>query len=561
MRKKSLIPFVALLLIASTTGAQVKETKQDLPKEAAKGKFHSAKVNKETGNIEVMYHLKGDKKEDVREYQKYIFDRDINYLKEEDVQVGKEEDKPDKVKEVVIAQLGNGKNFSLESLKLRLTVGKYIYKWDADKGTYTRHVEEGEEIALKNIDGENYTGYAAYSNPETGDLYMLGMSTKDGERRKVSLLHVKKADLSMEEIPIDFSSPQGLVYSALVGNGDEEEEERNLAHADMIFVFAPKKADPMPDQKKYTYIRIDNTGKVKERFEIDAPSANMVITSHLKTKDGALYLTAGYNTDAEESFEKRFGEVIYLTNPAYAVEESERGAPNSRMYTYQRDLEKRKMDVFSIIKINNGKVEWISKNPIDELGNKLQVPPGQKRGYVYDGRFLNISLFDELPNGDFLISGQINSRAKVNGTEWKTYEDLMCFQVDRQGVIKTQYSIVPTTLKSDVNTLYPIRQNLVISKDGKSAYLQLLENETVEHENYAAKMGKEGGKITYRSNYYPSVLKFDIASSKITDYTVIGDHNYKLRSHPYIWLENERAMVYVGSDGRSTIWLGRYQMN
>jgi len=559
MKKQALISFAPLLLLSAMTyGQQVKETKQDLPKEASKGKFHSAKINKETGNIEVTYHLKGDKNEDVREYQKYIFDRDINFVKEEDVQVEKEEAKPDKVKEVIVAQLGNGRAFSLESLKLHLTVGKYIYTWDADRGTYRRTVEEGDEITLKNEDEKYYTGYAAYSNHSTGDLFMLGMSEKDGERRKVSLLHVKKADLSMEEIPIDFSSPQGLVYSGLIGNGDEEDAENNLANADMIFVFAPKKADPMPDQKKYTYIRMDNTGKVKERFEIDAPSANMTISSHYRAKDGAVYFTAGYNSDADESFEKRYGEVIYLVNPAYPASA---GEPNKRMEAYHRDLEKRKMDVFSVIKINNGKVEWISKNPIDDFENKLQVPPGQKRGYAYDGRFLDVEVFEELPNGDFILTGQINSRTKVNGTEWKTYEDLMCFQLDKQGILKTQYSIVPATLKSDVNTLYPIKERVIIGQDGNTAYLQLLENETVEHENYAAKMGQDGGVVTYRSNYYPSVLKFDIGAGKITDYTEIGDHNNKLRSHPCIWLDKEKAMVYVGSDGRSTIWLGRYQMN
>lgn len=311
MNTNILAPIAVMLLAAATARAQqVKETKQDLPKEAAKGKFHSARISKETGNLEVMYHLKGDKKEDVREYQKYIFDRDINYLKEEDVEIPKEEAKPDKEKNVVIAQLGNGKSFSLESHKLHLTTGKYVYKWDADKGRYRRSVEEGADIVLKNEDENDYAGYAAYSNHATGDLYMLGMSIKDEQRRKVSLLHVKKADLSTEEMPIDFTSPQGLVYSGLIGNGDDDDAEGNLQNADMIFVFAPKKADPMPDQKKYTYIRIDNAGKVKERFEIDAPSPNMVITSHMRAKDGAVYFTAGYNSDAGESFEKRYGEEI-----------------------------------------------------------------------------------------------------------------------------------------------------------------------------------------------------------------------------------------------------------
>ena len=556
---KRISVFMCCIAVCGAIQAQqVKQTTQDLPKEAAKGKFHSAKLNKETGNIEVMYHLKGDKNEDVREYQKYIFDKDINYLKEEDVEIPKEEAKPDKVKEVIVAQLGNGRALSLESLKLHLTVGKYIYRWDADKGIYKRSVEEGDDIVLKNEDEKYFTGYAAYTNHTTGDLFMLGMSEKDGERRKVSLLHVKKADLSMEEMPIEFASPQGLVYSGLIGNGEDEDAENNLANADMIFIFAPKKADPMPDQKKYTYIRIDNTGKVKERFEIDAPSPNMTISSHFRAKDGAVYFTAGYNSDMDVSFEKRYGEVIYLVNPAYPVSA---GEPNKRMETYHRDLEKRKMDVFSVIKINNGKVEWVSKNPIDDFEKKLQVPPGQKKGYAYDGRFLDVEVFEQLPNGDFIITGQINSRTKVNGTEWKTYEDLMCFQLDNQGMLKTQYSIVPATLKSDVNTLYPIKEKLIIGQDGNTAYLQLLENETVERENYAAKMGEAGGKITYRSNYYPSVLKFDIAAGKITDYAEIGEHNYKLRSHPCIWMEKEKAMIYVGSDGRSAIWLGRYQMN
>lgn len=543
----------ALLLTSGITTlaqqAQVKETKQDLPKEVAKGKFHGAELNGESGNIELTYHLKGDKNEDVREYKKYVFDRNINFVKDESIQEAKEEAKPDKVHDIVMAQLGNGKMMSMESLKLHLSTGKLIYKWDADKGIYKYHYEEGEEVNLKNDDAKYYTGYAAYTNNTTGDLFMLGMSEKNHERRKVSLLHVKRSDMSMEETPIEFNSAQGLVYSGLVSNGTDNED--NLESADMIFIFAPKKADPMPDQKKYTYIRFDNNGKVKERFEIDAPSANMTISSHMKTKDGAVYFTAAYNSDADESFEKLYGEVIYLVNPSYP---SASGEPNKRMEAYHRDLEKRKVDVFSIIKINNGKVEWISKNQISELENKIQVPPGQKKGYAYDGRFLDIEIFEQLPNGDFLITGQINSRTKLSGTEWRAYEDLMCFQVDKQGVIKTQYSIVPASLKSDKNTIFPVKQKLIISADGSTAYLQLLENESNEY--------KSGGSVYFNSEYYPAVLKFDIANSKITEYSEIGGHNYTLRSlSPYLWLEKEKAMIYIGSDGRSTIWLGRYQMN
>jgi hypothetical protein len=437
----------------------------------------------------------------------------------------------------------------MESLKLHLSSGKLIYKWDADKGIYRYHYEEGDEVNLKNEDEKYYTGYAAYTNNITGDLFMLGMSEKKGERRKVSLLHVKKSDMSMEELPIDFKSPQGLVYSGLVSNGGEGDE--SLEQSDMIFVFAPKKADPMPDQKKYTFIRFDNNGKVKERFEIDAPSANMTISSHMKAKDGALYFTASYNSDDDESFEKLYGEVIYLVNPSYSVSS---GEPNRRMETYHKDLERKKADVFSIVKISNGKVDWISKNPVDELEKKLQVPPGQKKGYAYDGRFLNIEIFEQLPNGDFLITGQINSRTKLNKIEWKAYEDMMCFQVDKNGIIKTQYSIVPACLKSDKNTVFPIKQRLIMGQDGNTAYLQLLENESSEY--------KSGGEVNYYAEYYPAVLKFDIASNRITEYTEIGEHNYTLRSlAPYIWLDKEKAMVYVGSDGRSTIWLGRYQMN
>lgn len=224
------------------------------------------------------------------------------------------------------------------------------------------------------------------------------------------------------------------------------------------------------------------------------------------------------------------------------------------METYHKDLEKRKVDIFSIIKISNGKVDWISKNPVDELEKKLQLPPAQKKGYAYDGRFLNIELFQQLPNGDFLITGQINSRTKLNKIEWRAYEDMMCFQVDKNGIIKTQYSIVPASLKSDKNTVFPIKQRLILGQDGNTAYLQLMENESVEY--------KSGGNVSYYAEYYPAVLKFDISSNKITEYTEIGDHNYTLRSiSPYIWLDKEKAMVYVGSDGRSAIWLGRYQMN
>jgi septation ring formation regulator EzrA len=94
MKKSILIQLSALLFMAAAANAQqVKETKQDLPKNAAKGKFRSAELNQQTGNIEVMYHLKGDKKEDVREYKKYVFDKNITFLKDEDIHESKDEDR------------------------------------------------------------------------------------------------------------------------------------------------------------------------------------------------------------------------------------------------------------------------------------------------------------------------------------------------------------------------------------------------------------------------------------------------------------------------------------
>ncbi|HTO14770.1 MAG TPA: hypothetical protein VLZ83_03325 [Edaphocola sp.] len=551
-----------LFLMQTLSFAQkVTEQTQDLPKAAAKGYFYGAELNSESGNIEVTYQLKGKKKDELINYQTFIFDQDAKFLSNNENKPSVPNGKEDYTREVITAQLGNGRGMSVMSLKLFVNKSTLTYKWNKRKQKYYYSVTSQEQVKLKNDDEKTYTGYAAYSNYQNGEMMLLGMSLNDGKRRQISILNIKP-DLSVKDIPLDVKDGmQSLAFADLISKDHTKQNVDDLDDADMVFVFSPKYDKKVKvDFNKYTYMRIDNTGKVKERIDLDLPSPNLVINGIHQDNKGAVYLVGSYSSKDDEPFEKRYGECVYINNPVM-----ESGAPNVRMENYEKKLIKENKDVFATIKIENGAVVSIVSNDIKSLKSLAKSPSGQKKAKPYDGGMFLIQNFDGLPNGGFLITGQKIAYTKPKGTKYamRAYKDLVCIQLDNTGKVVAQYCISPQTIKSKENTIFPILQKLNIAQDGQTAYLQLLENKSSKQKDNGGFMGGVAGNsaaISYSSNYYPSVVKLNIANQTISDYTLLGKRKFEVwNSCPYLWDSKNNALIYVGSDG-DKLWIGKYEM-
>ena len=60
--------------------------------------------------------------------------------------------------------------------------------------------------------------------------------------------------------------------------------------------------------------------------------------------------------------------------------------------------EKVKMDFFSVMKVNSGKMDWIKNNSIKEMEKLIQTPPKQKKAPAYTGNRFKVQNFVAMNN-------------------------------------------------------------------------------------------------------------------------------------------------------------------
>ncbi len=551
---------VAFATFNTFSQTQVVEKVQPLSKNASKGYFYDAVQNLETGGIEVSYKFKNKSKDEQGTFETYYFDKDLNFSKQEETAVIKSDDapKPDYTKSFIYARVGGCSSFDILSTTLKLSKQTFEYKWNADKKKFTRKRTEDVEIKPKNDDKRTFSGYDAFN---AGDYSMVLVSSEtkgeDKKMRKDFILLKVSTDLSIKEIPLPLEASQ-LVYSTVMENNSTDAEADNadncdLCNSDMVFVFAPtfdKKSNT--DYKKYTYLRVDKNGVVKENVKIDAPSANLIITGVAQSKDGSTYLFGSYNK-GEKTFDQLYKEYSPLANPCYT------NGANYRMDTYERSTEKMEMDFVSLIKINNGKTEWIKNTPVADLAKVVKTPAGQKKASAYTGKRLKIQYFNVLPNNDIFISGQLVGSEMMDKVYWKTYKDVICMQVTSTGEIVAQYGVKPESVDDKQNIIFSIPQTFYPNADGSVLYWNLLETNVFK--GYADFWDAYNGSATFYRNYHPSMIKINTATKEIMDYQEIGKRKYLLnQKHPFIYNQKDGTIIYIGSDKKSNLWLAKYTM-
>ena len=560
MKIFTLITTALLLTLTSFSQEPVVEKLQPLSKNASKGYFYDAIQNPETGGIEVSYKFKGKAKDDKGTFETYYFDKDLNFSKQEESTVIKSDaDKADYTKDFIYARVGGCSSFDVLGTTLHLSKRTYNYKWNSDKKKFTRKRTADVEIKPKNDDKRSFSGYAAF-NGENGMMILVSSETKgeDKKMKKDFILLQVGMDLNIKEIPLPLEASQ-LVYSSTLQNTSTEDEDAaesdncELCNSDMVFIFAPtfdKKSNT--DYKKYTYLRVDKNGVVKENIRFDAPSPNLIITGLGQSKDGATYMFGSYTKD-DKTFDQMYKEYSPLANPCYTA-----GA-NNRMEGYENKTEKVEMDFMSVLKFKDGKNEWIKNTSIDDLAKLVKTPAGQKKASVYKGKRLKIQYFNVLSNGDIFISGQLLSSEVIDKIYSKTYKDVICLQFTNKGELAAQYGVKPESIDDKKNVLYQIPQVFYPGTDGTVLYWNLLETNVFK--GYADFYDAYVGEATFYKNYHPSMIKINTATKEIMDYQEIGKRKYLLNQHrPFIYNEKNGTIIYIGSDKKSNLWLAKYTM-
>lgn len=553
--------FAVALLVATTSFSQtVIENTQDLSKNSINGYFYDATQNSENGNIEVIYKFKKSKKDADPTYETYSFDKNLKFIKVEETKPNTTTDKSPYSKTFVYATVGGCSSFDILSMKLFLTKQSYNYEWNADKKRFIGKRTENIQITPQNDAKRAYSGYAAFREYETGKMMVLTSSETKGADKRIKkdfiLLEVK-TDLSTREIELPLG-PSQLVYCDIARKeisetNDDDNDNVTLDNGDMIFVFAPtfNKASNL-DYKKYNYLRIDKEGNVKENISFDAPSANLIITSLVQAKDGSVYLSGSYSND-KKPFDLLYKEYSPLENPCFP------DAANYRMSTYETKTEKVPMSYFSILKVKDGKMEWIKNTSIEDIAKSVKTPPKQKKATSYTGKRFYIEYFNVSDNGDLFLSGQLLGRVKIGENSVKAYKQVICLQIGSTGEVKAQYGIQSPTILEKLNTLFPIYQEF-ISADNSTLYWNLMEVKTTE--GYEGFFDAYYGRSTFYPNYYPSMVKINTTTNQIVDYQIIGNRKYLLnKTVPFIYNKDEKTIIYIGSDKKKKLWLAKYTMN
>ena len=560
MKTKKLI-FLLLLLITTASFSQtVVEKTHELSKDAAKGYFYDAIQNPETGNIEITYKFKKGSKDADATYETYSFDKNLTFIKNEETKTTVK-DKSPYTKTYVNATVGGCSSFSILGMTLNLTKETWNYTWNGDKKRFDGKRTENIVINPENAEKRAYSGYAAYRETATGKMMVLTSSETKGADKKIKkdfiLLEVK-TDLTTKEIELPLQ-PAQLVYCDIAKNdnsmsSDEDSDVATLDNGDMIYIFAPtfNKAATI-DYKKYTYLRIDKNGAIKENFKIDAPSPNLIITGFEQAKDGSIYLCGSYSKE-DKPFDLLFKEYSTIINPCF------KDGPNYRMSLYENKTESVPMNYFTMLKIKDAKVEWIKSTSIEDLAKLIKTPEKQKGASAYSGKRFRIEYFNVNGNGDIFISGQLLGRVKIGDGLVNAFKDVICFQISSTGDVKAQYGIKTESIEEKLNTLFPIAQDFFSFDNGATIYWNLLEVKTLK--GYAGFSDAYNGTPTFYANYNPSMVKINTATNKIEDYKVIGDRKFLLnKTVPYIYNKAEKSIIYIGSDKDKTLWLAKYTIN
>lgn len=528
--------FAVGLTLPALHAQQVTEVQQELSKKARKGFVDEIKVD-ETGQVNVIYKIPGDKKKDDNYFEQYSFSSAGTFTGSQIVTVPKKE-LPDKTVVYFYSEVGGCNSFDVLSMKLKLVRKEILREWsDASQRYEYKKTISSETVKPKNDNGKNYTGLASFTGYTDDGQESFNLVKVKGEKKEPDAYYVLMLNKNLEirEIPIQLNGPHTLVFAAQFDDNN-----------DIVTVFAPGKG--AADLTQYTYIHFAENGSVKNKIEFKSPAAAMLITSAFMRNGSVIF--CGNSIEGKKSFSEVFEEYAPINNPCYT------GAANYQDFQWMKSSEK-EMDFFHFLRFTGDKLDFSTSASVKSFKEKFKTSATDKGADPYQGKKLYIDQFYVTPEGEYIVAGQLTGMVHVgNGNMAKYFGDVVCFHFNTKGELRAQYGLkkMNNDKKSEV---FAMPQKFILSQDGSKLYWQVMEVKGTT--GYASFMDAYNGSKSFYANYFPRLVTIDLKAANVSESKVLGNEKFFVRGRGRgIWDEKTRTMTYVGHDeDYEKVWVAK----
>lgn len=532
------LPFI-LCALPLYSIAQSKEASQELSKSAKKGMLVGANLA-DDGNIRLTYKMKVDKKSDQVAYEDYLFDAGLAFKGMQPTKESKATNADQKVT-TLAAFVGGTNSFSVMSMNLSLQQEVWERIWDYDRQAYKWGKRLSKETVKPKNSESKYKGFAEFANDDEGSQTIIASYDQDKDDNDQFVVLYITNDLSLKETKIPVSGSYSLVYCGSRASGN------------IFMLFAPNKG--MPDTKKYIYTEFTRKAELVGKSEFNAPSPNTIIMDHREV-NGDLFMSGG-STKSNDAYNQEFASYAPISNPGYST------SANKQMDKYEKKLYGTEFTNLHLLKFTNGQLVFASSTPVKSFKEKVVTPPAQRKKSVYEGKKFVIQNLAVAPNGDYLLTGQLEDKKIINGGKDISYRyyDFVCLHFDKEGTLKAQYAVEKMNDDSK-SEMFQSQQNFFFSADGNTAYWEILEVKGTK--GYSSFLDAFNGNTTITANYFPRVAKINLAAASISDFTILGEKGKFLmyRNHSFLTDEKNKTRYYLGhDDDYEKLWIGKYQFD
>ncbi len=468
--------------------------------------------------------------------------------------------------------------------KLVLRKTLYINQWNWWKGGYetTKKLldkEKPKEIGGDGDDKKRKLFYTAHKDiADKGELLVCAlinkgiMSMAKEADREYLLMHIDKDLNVVKKTPIKFDHPQSLLISKELEDTDE-----------WLLVFAPYSAQGMgkladENSNNLTYIRIDEAGNVKERFNFNSKCNEWAIFDAYTIGNDVYFYGAGNINKPEKNYTKPPFCVTFDAMPAA-------GDAETRLTT----LESMKFGYLQVVKISGGKAEFVSAVSIDDINAKGIKPASQKKLREFDGKKFILNGVNITSNGDVFISGQDFKIDNMGDVKGRVYKDLLMFHFDKAGEFKRYYGVENTAKPAGLlggaggAKSFPSEFSVYESPNGKELFWNVFLVQDVDVDcSSETSVGLTTTTTTttcvYTPLYQGKLGKIDLTSGDISDFKTFGGKDYYLyldledngkgKDSPYITINGGKQVVYIarqrkgGMSGNerwgNSLWFGKF---
>ncbi|MEQ9423343.1 MAG: hypothetical protein RJQ09_02915 [Cyclobacteriaceae bacterium] len=539
MKRKGIILSMFLALTAYMGLSQDMLTEQivDISKKAAKGSPSNVIVDDTKQQIDIVYTTKSNNK--LIKFDVLQFDYDLNLINEfsDEQEVEKARAKYD-----WFGKRYRGDEYTVTNLrlggmmlnKLELVETKYFYSWFS--GKYKSKENVLNEVKAKDLFGKAMWNprQAHWNDQETGNLiYINGIMDKKTFSIDDFVVSRITPDLEKTEVA-KFTIPyaQRLMGQNAIGNTD--------GHGFIIYADAAgkgvKKNVMSPNPANWTYLRFAPDGSLIDQVTFDTKVLNWSIAGASQGKDGAVYIYgAGESKGAGEEHQKTTA--VIGTG---------------------------KQDAFQVVKIKDGKTEWVSAPTLDQINAAGVKPPDQKKMVDYNGKSVEIRGISVTSSGESFVTAQDFGGGAIKGAGG--YGDLYMFHFAADGTFKRYYGIQSSQDKGGVAGLadaatnprqYPTNGNVFEGSNGKLHWMM----EVVE-DIYKYSETEGNVETTY---WIPlrniRVGQIDISSGQIDKFEVLGDGKFYLyNDQEPLEINGGKQIIYMGTGGDRgrQLWLAKF---